>query len=112
VRGSHRVTVRFIRAQVSRVRWLRRRSAVPVPGDLGAEFVDRLEVPGHRVVGLVPSHVAFARRIWAAGGIAELHVWPGGFHAFDYMARQSALSRNSSASAIVGFTVCSSGARG
>lgn len=27
--------------------------------------------------------VAFAERIWAAGGDAELHVWPGGFHGFD-----------------------------
>jgi len=26
--------------------------------------------------------VTFASRIWAAGGDAELHVWPGGFHAF------------------------------
>ncbi|BBB01974.1 putative esterase/lipase [Actinacidiphila reveromycinica] len=27
--------------------------------------------------------VAFAGRIWQAGGSAELHVWPGGFHVFD-----------------------------
>ncbi len=27
--------------------------------------------------------VAYAGRIWQAGGEAELHVWPGGFHAFD-----------------------------
>lgn len=26
--------------------------------------------------------VSFASCIWAAGGDAELHVWPGGFHAF------------------------------
>jgi acetyl esterase/lipase len=26
--------------------------------------------------------VNFASRLWAAGGNAELHVWPGGFHAF------------------------------
>lgn len=26
--------------------------------------------------------VAFATRIWQAGGVAELHVWPGGFHGF------------------------------
>ena len=26
--------------------------------------------------------VAFGSGIWAAGGDAELHVWPGGFHAF------------------------------
>ncbi|WP_404429853.1 alpha/beta hydrolase [Microbacterium lacus] len=27
--------------------------------------------------------IAFAERIWAAGGQAELHVWAGGFHGFD-----------------------------
>jgi len=37
--------------------------------------------------------VAFASRIWAGGGIAELHVWPGGFHAFDLIAPDSALAR-------------------
>ena len=26
---------------------------------------------------------AYAGRIWAAGGQAELHVWAGGFHGFD-----------------------------
>lgn len=37
--------------------------------------------------------VAYASAIWAAGGIAELHVWPGGFHGFDVMAPQAALSQ-------------------
>jgi acetyl esterase/lipase len=36
--------------------------------------------------------VAYASRIWAAGGIAELHVWPGGFHTFDLVAPQTVLS--------------------
>ncbi|MEV8136618.1 alpha/beta hydrolase fold domain-containing protein [Microbacterium aurantiacum] len=36
--------------------------------------------------------VAYAARIWEQGGIAELHVWPGGFHGFDAMAPQAALS--------------------
>lgn len=27
--------------------------------------------------------VDYATRIWRAGGVAELHVWPGGFHGFD-----------------------------
>jgi acetyl esterase/lipase len=27
--------------------------------------------------------VAYATRIWAAGGQAELHIWAGGFHGFD-----------------------------
>lgn len=35
----------------------------------------------------------YARRIWAAGGIAELHVWPGGFHAFDLIAAGTGLAR-------------------
>ncbi|MCA1219085.1 alpha/beta hydrolase [Streptomyces sp. 8L] len=30
--------------------------------------------------------VAYASRIWQAGGVAELHVWPGGFHGFSAMA--------------------------
>jgi acetyl esterase/lipase len=34
----------------------------------------------------------FASRLWRAGGQAELHVWPGGFHAFDTIVPQAALS--------------------
>lgn len=37
--------------------------------------------------------VAYASTIWACGGQAELHVWPGGFHAFEGFAPQAALSR-------------------
>ncbi|MFD7918308.1 alpha/beta hydrolase fold domain-containing protein [Streptomyces sp. NPDC059740] len=36
--------------------------------------------------------VAYATRIWQAGGQAELHVWPGGFHGFDSIAPRAALS--------------------
>ncbi|WP_433379191.1 alpha/beta hydrolase fold domain-containing protein [Actinoplanes sp. CA-142083] len=36
--------------------------------------------------------VAYASRIWACGGQAELHVWPGGFHGFDGMVPDAALS--------------------
>ncbi|MER5180969.1 alpha/beta hydrolase fold domain-containing protein [Streptomyces sp. NPDC002896] len=36
--------------------------------------------------------VAYASRIWQAGGIAELHVWPGGYHGFDGLVPQAALS--------------------
>lgn len=36
--------------------------------------------------------VAYASKIWADGGIAELHVWPGGFHLYDVFAPQAALS--------------------
>ncbi|MFI9834100.1 alpha/beta hydrolase [Streptomyces sp. NPDC051913] len=41
--------------------------------------------------------VAYASRIWQAGGVAELHVWPGGFHGFDGFAPQSALSQGARA---------------
>ena len=37
--------------------------------------------------------VAYASRIWQAGGAAELHVWPGGFHGFTGAVPQAALSR-------------------
>jgi len=37
--------------------------------------------------------VAHASRIWQAGGVAELHVWPGGFHGFDGFAPQAAVSQ-------------------
>jgi acetyl esterase/lipase len=37
--------------------------------------------------------VAYASRIWAAGGVAELHVWPGGFHGYDSVAPQSRIAR-------------------
>ncbi len=46
--------------------------------------------------------VAYASRIWQAGGVAELHVWPGGFHGFDGFAPQAALSQ-SARSAHVGW---------
>ena len=38
--------------------------------------------------------VAYASRLWQAGGAAELHVWPGGFHAFAGMVPTAALSRD------------------
>lgn len=37
--------------------------------------------------------VAYASTIWASGGVAELHVWPGGFHGFDMMAPHAAISQ-------------------
>jgi len=36
--------------------------------------------------------VAYASRVWAAGGAAELHVWPGGFHGFENFAPTSSLA--------------------
>jgi acetyl esterase/lipase len=37
--------------------------------------------------------VEYASRIWQAGGSAELHVWPGGFHGFEMIAPQAAISQ-------------------
>jgi acetyl esterase/lipase len=37
--------------------------------------------------------VDYASRIWQAGGIAELHVWPGGFHGFDGAVLDAKISR-------------------
>ncbi|MET0134464.1 MAG: alpha/beta hydrolase [Kibdelosporangium sp.] len=36
--------------------------------------------------------VDYATRIWAAGGQAELHIWAGGFHAFDALYPQAQVS--------------------
>lgn len=38
--------------------------------------------------------VSYATRIWQAGGDAELHIWPGGFHGFDQLAPDAAVSRD------------------
>jgi acetyl esterase/lipase len=37
--------------------------------------------------------VTYATRIWQAGGVAELHVWPGGYHGFDGITPDAAMSR-------------------
>lgn len=37
--------------------------------------------------------VAYASAMWAAGGDAELHVWPGAFHGFTSMVPSAAISR-------------------
>ncbi|GGS70135.1 alpha/beta hydrolase [Streptomyces cinerochromogenes] len=44
--------------------------------------------------------VGYASRIWQAGGVAELHVWPGGCHGFDALAPDAALSRTARAARI------------
>jgi len=35
---------------------------------------------------------AYAARIWAAGGSAELHVWEGAYHGFDHLAAGTVVS--------------------
>ncbi|MEV6121214.1 alpha/beta hydrolase [Streptomyces sp. NPDC052077] len=37
--------------------------------------------------------VAYASRIWAAGGRAELHIWQGAFHGFDVFAPDHEITR-------------------
>ncbi|MGW7721706.1 alpha/beta hydrolase, partial [Streptomyces chartreusis] len=39
----------------------------------------------------------YASRVWQAGGEAELHVWPGGFHGFDALAPDAELSKRARA---------------
>lgn len=34
----------------------------------------------------------YAARIWRAGGVAEFHVWPGGYHGFEALAPSAAIS--------------------
>ena len=41
--------------------------------------------------------VAYASGLWAAGSQAELHVWPGGFHACDQLAPNARLSKDMTA---------------
>ncbi|QVQ50254.1 alpha/beta hydrolase [Spiractinospora alimapuensis] len=38
--------------------------------------------------------VTYASRLWQAGGEAELHVWPGGYHGFDTVTPEAALSKD------------------
>jgi acetyl esterase/lipase len=38
--------------------------------------------------------VAFASTVWASGGDAELHVWPGGFHGFELLVPSATLTRD------------------
>lgn len=37
---------------------------------------------------------AYAEAIWRSGGHAELHVWPGGCHGFDFLVPNAVLSRH------------------
>ncbi|MEV7606052.1 alpha/beta hydrolase [Paenarthrobacter sp. NPDC089322] len=39
--------------------------------------------------------VAYAMRLWEAGVQAELHVWAGGYHGFEFLAPHAAISRES-----------------
>jgi acetyl esterase/lipase len=41
--------------------------------------------------------VAYASRLWADGGVAELHVWPGGTHGFDLIVPDAGISQQARA---------------
>jgi acetyl esterase/lipase len=41
--------------------------------------------------------VAYASRLWQAGGVAELHVWPGGFHGYPGLAPHARISQETRA---------------
>jgi acetyl esterase/lipase len=41
--------------------------------------------------------VDYASRIWQAGGVAELHVWPGGFHGYYAMAAHAQIAQETRA---------------
>ena len=41
--------------------------------------------------------VTYASRIWQAGGVAELHIWPGGFHGFAGLVPRATLSQAATA---------------
>jgi acetyl esterase/lipase len=42
----------------------------------------------------------YASRIWRAGGSAELHVWLGGFHGFEVLAPEAAISQSARAAVV------------
>ncbi len=78
----------------------------------GGEEVADAEAPGRAadLAGLPPAFlsvgsaevfrdetVTYASRIWAAGGVAELHVWPGAFHGFENFAPAARISTDAAA---------------
>ena len=78
-----------------------------LPGRVGSDQVPSYAAPmrADHLGGLPPTFidvgsaetfrdedVEFARRIWRDGGQAELHVWPGGVHGFDFLAPAAELS--------------------
>jgi acetyl esterase/lipase len=61
----------------------------PDPGRLPASLIDCGSAELMR-----DESVALASAIWAAGGDCALHVWNGGFHGFDYLLPETALSQD------------------
>jgi acetyl esterase/lipase len=56
---------------------------------LPATFVSVGAIDGFR-----DEDVDYATRIWRAGGVAELHVWPGGFHGYSAIAPHAQISQD------------------
>ena len=44
--------------------------------------------------------VTYASRIWQAGGVAELHVWPGGYHGYFLFAPHAQVSQETLAARV------------
>lgn len=78
-------------------------------GDAGAPEVSPYASPARAedLSGLPPTYVDvgsvdtfrdedvdYASRLWAAGGQAELHVWPGGCHGFELMVPHAPLAKS------------------
>lgn len=81
-----------------------RESALP-PYASAAQATDLAGLPPHYIdVGSAETFrdecVEYASRIWAAGGDAELHVWPGGAHGFEFLAPWAQMSRQARATRI------------
>jgi acetyl esterase/lipase len=83
--------------------------AAYLPGRAGGSDVPALAAPAREadLAGLPPAFidvgsaetfrdeaVGYAEAIWRSGGQAELHVWPGGSHGFDFMVPGAILSRD------------------
>ncbi|WP_017793530.1 alpha/beta hydrolase [Leucobacter salsicius] len=79
-----------------------------VGADRGTDRVTANQAPIHAtdLAGLAPAYfevgaadvfrdetVAYASRIWAAGGSAELHVWAGGYHGFNGFSPDAVVSQ-------------------
>lgn len=84
--------------------------AAYLPGTAGGPDVPPTASPARAddLTGLPPTYldvgsaetfrdevVAYAHAIWRSGGRAELHVWPGGCHGFEFLAPQARISRDS-----------------
>jgi acetyl esterase/lipase len=72
---------------------------IPVPGYVSPAIADDLSALPTAYIDAGSAEVfrdeavTYATRIWTSGGQAELHVWAGGFHGFDALFPQAAISQ-------------------